>query len=63
MGFSSIIIQVKSHMERKRFTENPTIKILNEAEAEMIVNDLCRKHDFSKSSFYTWMAKFRGIDA
>ena len=50
-------------MERKRFTENPTIKILNEAEAEMIVNDLCRKHDFSKSSFYTWMAKFRGIDA
>ena len=50
-------------MKRKRFTENQIIKILNEAEAGLSVNDLCRKHGFSKSSFYKWKAKYGGMEA
>jgi len=50
-------------MKRRRFTENQIIKILNEAEAGVSVSDLCRKHGFSRSTFYKWKAKYGGMDA
>ncbi|XQM36017.1 Insertion element ISR1 uncharacterized protein A3 [Cupriavidus sp. H19C3] len=45
---------------KKRFTEQQIIGFLKEAEAGMPVKELCRKHEFSDASFYTWRVKFGG---
>ncbi|WP_147483403.1 transposase, partial [Burkholderia pseudomallei] len=47
---------------KKRFTEQQIIGFLKEAEAGMPVKELCRKHVFSDASFYTWRAKFGGME-
>ncbi len=47
---------------KKRFTEQQIIGLLKEAEAGMPVKELCRKHGFSGASFYTWRAKFGGME-
>ncbi|WP_088580383.1 IS3 family transposase [Burkholderia ubonensis] len=47
---------------KKRFTEEQIIGFLKEAEAGMPVKELCRKHGFSDASFYTWRAKFGGME-
>lgn len=49
-------------MKRSRFSENQIINILSEAEAGVPLNDLCRTHGFSKSSFYKWKAKYGGME-
>lgn len=49
-------------MKRSRFSENQIINILAEAEAGVPLSDLCRKHGFSKSSFYKWKAKYGGME-
>jgi putative transposase len=47
---------------KKRFSEEQIIGFLKEAEAGMPVKELCRKHGFSDASFYTWRAKFGGME-
>ncbi|MET0116407.1 MAG: IS3 family transposase [Sedimenticola sp.] len=47
---------------KKRFSEAQIIGFLKEAEAGVPVKELCRKHGFSDASFYTWRAKFGGMD-
>lgn len=47
---------------KKRFSEERIIGFLKEAEAGMPVKELCRKHGFSDASFYTWRAKFGGME-
>nr|WP_256972271.1 transposase [Burkholderia mallei] len=47
---------------KKRFTEQQIIGFLKDAEAGMPVKELCRKHGFSDASFYTWRAKFGGME-
>ena len=49
-------------MKKKRFPEQQNIGFLKEAEAGMPVKELCRKHGFSDASFYTWRAKYGGMD-
>ena len=46
---------------KKRFSEEQIIGFLKAADAGMPVVELCRKHGFSDSSFYTWRAKFGGV--
>jgi putative transposase len=48
-------------MKRKRFAEKQIIGFLREADAGVPVKELCRKHGFSDASFYTWRAKFGGM--
>ena len=48
---------------KKRYNEEQIIGFLKEAEAGIPVKELCRKHGFSDGSFYTWPAKFGGMDA
>ena len=49
-------------MKRKRFTEERIIGILREADAGAVVLDLCRKHGMSSATYYTWKAKYGGLE-
>ena len=47
---------------KKRFNEQQIITILKEAEAGIPVKELCRKHNISDATFYTWRKKYSGMD-
>ena len=49
-------------MKRKRFSEEQIIAILREHDAGVSTKELCRKHGMSSAAFYTWKAKFGGLD-
>lgn len=50
-------------MKKSRFSDSQIMAILKEAESGVKVPDLCRKHGMSDATFYTWRAKFGGMDA
>ena len=47
---------------KKRFTEEQIIGFLREADAGVLVADLCRRHGFSTASYYLWRSKFGGMN-
>lgn len=47
---------------KKRFTEEKIIRILKEAEAGLPIKELCRKHNISDVTFYTWRKKYGGLE-
>ena len=47
---------------KKRFSDEQIISILKEAEAGLPVKELCRKHNISDATFYTWRKKFGGME-
>ena len=49
-------------MKKTRFSEEQIIGILKKQEAGVPVAELRRKHGMSDSSFYTWKAKYGGLD-
>lgn len=46
----------------KRFSEEQIIGFLNQADAGMAVNELCRKHGSLEASYYLRRSNFGGID-
>ncbi len=46
---------------KKRFSEGQIIGFLREAEAGVLVKDLCRRHGFSEASYYLWPSNFGGM--
>jgi putative transposase len=49
-------------MKRSRFTQEQIIGVLKEHQAGATAADLCRKHGISDAKFYTWRAKYGGMD-
>ena len=47
---------------KKRFTEQQIVAILQEGEAGIPVQEICRKHNISDATFYTWRKKYRGME-
>ena len=50
-------------MKTSRFTDSQILAILKQAEGGLPVPELCREHGMSGATFYTWRAKFGGMDA
>ena len=48
---------------KKRVNEEQIVRILGEAEAGGAVSELCRKHNISDATFYSWRKKYRGMNA
>lgn len=46
---------------KKRFSEEQIIGFLREADADVAIKALCRKHGFSEASYYLWRSKFGGM--
>ena len=49
-------------MTRIRHTEEQIIAVLKDAQAGVIVSDLCRKHGISDATFYKWRTKYAGLE-
>ena len=49
-------------MKTSRYTEAQIIAILRQAEGGVPISELCREHGMSDASFYTWRAKYGGMD-
>ena len=50
-------------MKKCRFSETQITNILKEAQGGVPVAELCRAHDISSATFYTWRSKYGGMDA
>ena len=46
---------------KKRFSEEQIIGILNQQESGMKTADVCREHNISANTFYSWKSKFGGM--
>ncbi len=49
-------------MKRSRFSEEQIIGILKEQEAGQKTADVCRRHGISEATFYSWKAKYGGLE-
>ena len=47
---------------KKRFAEEQIIGFLREAEAGLVVAELCLRHGFSEVSYYLWRSKFGSMN-
>ncbi|MEZ5923845.1 MAG: transposase [Hyphomicrobiaceae bacterium] len=49
-------------MKKSRFNEQQIIGILKEGDAGARVDDLCRRHGISGTTYYKWKAKLGGLE-
>ena len=47
---------------KKRFTERQIVAILKDGEAGVATKEICRRHNISDATFYTWRKKYRGME-
>jgi len=50
-------------MKKSKYTESQIVAILKEADAGMMVKDICRKYGISSPTYYSWKSKYGGMEA
>jgi putative transposase len=50
-------------MKKSKFSESQIVAILKEADAGMLVKDICRKHGISSPTYYSWKSRYGGMEA
>lgn len=48
-------------MRKSRFSEEQITKILNESQAGVSTQELCRKYGMTSHTFYSWRKKYGGM--
>jgi len=49
-------------MRRSRFSEEQIIRILKEGEFGGKIDELCRRHNISRATYYSWRSKYGGLE-
>ena len=49
-------------MRRSRYSEEQIIRVLREVESGRPVKEVCREYGVSTASYYSWKAKYGGMD-
>ena len=49
-------------MKRARHSEEQIIAVLQEAQAGSTIEELCRRHGISATTYYEWNQKFGGLE-
>ena len=49
-------------MKKSRFSDSEIMNFLKEAERGIPVAQICRTHGISNATFYSWRAKYGGMD-
>lgn len=50
-------------MKKSWFSETQIIGIIKQQEAGMKTADVCREHGISQATFYSWKAKYSGMES
>jgi putative transposase len=49
-------------MKRSKYSESQIVCILKEADAGMLVKEICRKYGISDATYYKWKSKYGGLE-